>query len=155
MEYARVEITQSFVDAKSRVHKCVAREDNSRLLAEVAFCGVESLEADVVEIINAASHNRVGDEGFALILGNVAPRASRSVLPGGDEAVKLAVVDDVIIFAVLVALRADGFLLLVGQLGKVKLVAERTRHCNVSAGLEGRNSCRLMVRASRNVRADG
>ena len=153
MEYARIEITQSFVDAEPRVHKGVAREDGAGLLAEVAFFGVESLEADVVEIVDAASHNDVGDERFALVLRNVAPRASRSVLPGGDEAVKLAVVDDVVILAVFVALCLYNLLFLVGQLGKVKLVAESTRHRDVAAGLEGRDSCRLMVRASRNVRA--
>lgn len=155
MVNARIEITQSFVEAESRVHKGVAREDGAGLLAEVAFCGVESLEADVVQIVDAASHNDVGDERLTLVFGNVAPRASRSVLPGGDEAVKLAVVDDVVILAVLVALRLYNFLFLVGQLGKVKLVAERTRHRHVSACFEGRDSCRLMVRASRNVRADG
>lgn len=142
------------MDAKSRVHKGVAREDGAGLLAEVAFCWVESLEADVMQIVDTASHNDVGDERLALILGNVAPRASRSVLPGGDEAVKLAVVDDVVILAVLVALNLDHFLFLARQLGKVELVAEGTRHRDVSACFEGRNSARLMVGASRNVRAD-
>ena len=68
MVNARIEITQSFVEAEARVHKGVAREDGAGLLAEVAFCGVESLEADVVQIVNAASHHNVCDERFALVL---------------------------------------------------------------------------------------
>ena len=68
MEHDGIKIVQSVVDAETRVHKCVAREDLSRLLTEVALIGVESLEADVMEIINTASHNRVGDESFALVL---------------------------------------------------------------------------------------
>ena len=120
------------VEIDSGVHKKRTGANQSVVVAQIFLFLVESFELNYKAAALDSKFNENGEHCLSLIFADELPRALVGVIPRGDYTVEVAVMNEVVILVLIGDLSLDLFARFFADVCRVKLVAERTPHCDIA-----------------------